>query len=118
MLLGTEANLRKEARDSHPQFSASPLGTPGKTMLIWRQNEKEKKRTACIFRPERSFELKLNGNRGQELQTSVRVALLPCPFKNLWQNASAFLNNQEFRYVYYLDMNFKGEVRSGKIYLY
>ena len=54
----------------------------------------------------RKFELKLNGNRGQKLQTSVRVAPLLCNFKNLCQNSSAFLNNQEFRYVYYLDMNF------------
>ena len=41
----------------------------------------------------RKFELKLNGNRGQKLQTSVRVAPLLCNFKNLCQNSSAFLNN-------------------------
>ena len=75
MILGTEANLTKEARDSHPQFSTSLLGTPGMTMLIWRLNKKKlKKRMTRMFL--RKFELKLNGNRGQELQTSVRVAPL------------------------------------------
>ena len=75
MILGTEANLTKEARDSHPQFSTSPLGTRGMTMLIWRLNKKKlKKRMTRMFL--RKFELKLNGNRGQELQTSVRVAPL------------------------------------------
>ena len=77
MLLETEANLRKEARDSHPQFSAS--------WDAWKDDvdkmRRKKKGTACIFRPERSFELKLNGNRGQELQTSVRLAPLLCRFR-------------------------------------
>ena len=60
MILGTE-------------FSTSLLGTPGKTMLIWRLNKKKKRMTRMFLR---KFELKLNGNRGQELQTSVRVAPL------------------------------------------
>ena len=48
MILGTEANLTKEARDSHPQFSTSLLGTPGKTMLIWRLNKKKKKNDSNV----------------------------------------------------------------------
>ena len=90
MILGTEANLTKEARDSHSQFSTSLLGTPGKTMLIWRLNKKKKRMTRMFLR---KFELKLNGNRGQELKTSVRVTPLLCNFKNLCRNSSAFLNN-------------------------
>ena len=55
----------------------------------------------------RKFELKLNDNRGQELQTSVRVALCYAVLKISAKIPGAFLNNQEFCYVYYLDMNFK-----------
>ena len=44
MILGTEANLTKETRDSHSQFSTSPLGTRGMTMLIWRLNKKKLKK--------------------------------------------------------------------------
>ena len=48
MILGTEANLTKEAQDSHPQFSTSLLGTPGKTMLIWRLNKKKKRKDSNV----------------------------------------------------------------------
>ena len=48
MILGTEANLTKEARDSHSQFSTSLLGTPGKKMLIWRLNKKKKKNDSNV----------------------------------------------------------------------
>ena len=41
MISGTEANLLGEAHDYHPQFLASPLGTPGTMVQIWRPKERK-----------------------------------------------------------------------------